>query len=318
MPAASPDRWWGLRPLSRAPEPVVAAGSAVHLSGSQLGAVLGCPRQWFLARKAQAESARSTAASFGSVVHVLAEHGARAEAEPEALSDHLEAVWDQLDFDANWLSAVERVEAESALERFTIWHEARPDRELLGTEVPLACEVDLGTERVHLTGTADRVERDAEGRVRIVDFKTAKSAPAAADVAVQDQLGVYQLAVQAGAFAAVAGEGARPGGAELVYLRLADGATSYPRVFAQPSIEDVPFPVDDPEPPSREPQPPQPQPPEPAPGEQAQPTWVHRRLAQAAEVIRSERFEARIGTGCRYCPFQGSCPAQSVGRQVVS
>jgi superfamily I DNA/RNA helicase/RecB family exonuclease len=313
VPAANPDRWWGLRAVSAAPQPVIAPGSSVNLSGSQLASVLSCPRQWFLARKAQAESSRGTAASFGSVVHVLAEHGARTDADPDALSDHLESVWDQLDFDANWLSAVERVEAESALERFAAWQESRPDRELLGTEVQFSCDVDLGGEQVHLTGSADRVERDASGRVRIVDFKTSKSAPAAVDVAVQDQLGVYQLAVQAGAFAHVAGPGARPGGAELVYLRLADGTGPFPKVFHQPSLDDVPFPLEalGIEVPSGAP----------VEADQrtvTQPTWVHRRLAEAAQVIRGEHFEARVGRSCRYCPFRGSCPAHAVGRQVVT
>ena len=55
--------------------------------------------------------------------------------------------------------------------------------------MPFTCDVELGDERVHLTGTADRVERDPDGRVRIVDFKTSRAAPAAADVALQDQLG---------------------------------------------------------------------------------------------------------------------------------
>ena len=185
--------------------------------------MLACPRNWFLARKAQGESARSAAASFGSVVHVLAEYGAHSHADHDELSHHLESVWSQLDFDAHWLSAVERVEAESALERFVTWQEARPHLTLFGTEVPFSCEIDLGSDRVHLTGSADRVERDPDGRIRIVDFKTSKTAPTAADIALHDQLGVYQLAVQHGAFAAVAGEGARPGGAELVYLRLPDG-----------------------------------------------------------------------------------------------
>jgi hypothetical protein len=48
-----------------------------------------------------------------------------------------------------------------------------------------------------------------------------------------------------------------------------------------------------------------------------QPTWVHRRLAVAAHLVRRERFVARIGPGCRYCPFAASCPAQPAGRQVV-
>ena len=144
------------------------------------------------------------------MVHVLAEYGAHSHADHDELSDHLESVWSQLDFDAHWLSAVERVEAESALERFVTWQEARPHLTLLGTEVQFSCEIDLGSDRVHLTGSADRVERDPDGRIRIVDFKTSKTAPTAADIALHDQLGVYQLAVQHGAFAAVAGEGARP------------------------------------------------------------------------------------------------------------
>jgi ATP-dependent exoDNAse (exonuclease V) beta subunit len=316
VPAANPDRWWGMRPLSEAPQPVVPPGAPVQLSGSQLASLLSCPRQWFLSRQAQGESTRGAAASFGSVIHVLAEHGARADADPDALSDHLESVWDQLDFDANWLSAVERVEAESALERFVAWQEARPERELLGTEVRFSCDLEVDGERVHLTGSADRVERDSDGRIRIVDFKTSKSAPAAADVAVQDQLGVYQLAVQAGAFEHVAGPDARPGGAELVYLRLPDGSTSYPKVFHQPSLDDVPFPLsalgieleeDAPDDASAA-----------AQAAPRDPSWVHRRLATAAQVVRGEEFDARLNTGCRYCPFRGSCPAQPTGRQVVA
>ena len=303
VPAARPEHWWGMRPLSRADQPLVAPEEPVRLSGSQLASVLACPRHWFLARKAHGESIRTAAASFGSVVHVLAEYGAYHQVDHDELSSHLELVWNQLDFDAHWLSAVERVEAESALERFVAWQEARPHLSLLGTEVEFACDVDLGSDRVYLTGSADRVERDSDGRIRIVDFKTSKTAPTAADVALHDQLGVYQLAVQQGAFADVAGDGARPGGAELVYLRLPDGDSGHPKTFQQASLDDVPFPVtlrgtaED------------------ALGEQ--PTWVHQRLADAAHIIRREDHDARIGPACRYCPFRNSCPAQPAGQQVV-
>ncbi|HSU37769.1 MAG TPA: ATP-dependent DNA helicase, partial [Propionibacteriaceae bacterium] len=296
--SARPENWWGMRPISHSAQPVVAPGDRVRLSGSQLAGVLACPRQWFLSRQAHGEGARSTAASFGSVVHVLADHSARTGADLDDLTDHLDSVWRQLDFDANWLSAVERVEAESALERFVTWQQARTEFELLGTEVSFSCIVDLGAESIQLTGSADRVERDPDGRIRIVDFKTSKTAPTAADVALHDQLGVYQLAVQQGAFAAVAGEGARPAGAELVYLRQSDGATNYPKVFQQPSLDDVPHPMSF------------------GPEDDA-PNWVHRRLTEAATVIRSERHDARVGPACRYCPFRGSCPAQATGQQVV-
>ena len=307
VPAAAPDSWWGMRPLTVADTPVASPGDPVRLSGSQLDRVLGCPRQWFLARQAQGESVRSTAASFGSIIHVLAEHGASGVADPRDLAGHLESVWNQLTFDANWLSAVERVEAESALERFATWQEARAGQQLLGTEVSFATQLDVGSERIHLTGTADRVERDPDGRIRIVDFKTAKTPPTGTEVARQDQLGVYQLAVQQGAFADVTGPDARPGGAELVYLRLSEGQGTYPRVFQQASLDDVPFPG----------LPMGPTGPPHQAGEPGPPTWVHERLAEAARIIRDEQFEARPSSRCRYCVFRTSCPAQSAGRQVV-
>ena len=232
--AARPEHWWGMRPLSRADQPLVAPEEPVHLSGSQLASVLACPRHWFLARKAQGESVRTAAASFGSVVHVLAEYGAHNQADHEELSSHLESVWNQLDFDAHWLSAVERVEAESALERFVTWQEARSHITLLGTEVEFSCDVDLGSDRVHLTGSADRVERDPDGRIRIVDFKTSKTPPTAADVALYDQLGVYQLAVQQGAFAAVAGEAHDRGAPNWCTSGSPTGTAAIRRPFSRP------------------------------------------------------------------------------------
>jgi superfamily I DNA/RNA helicase/RecB family exonuclease len=307
VPAARPTSWWGLRPVSDGAVAVQPPDEPVQLSGSQLGTVLGCPRQWFLARKASAETPRQAAASFGSVVHVLAEHSARSDAAPDAVFDHLDTVWHQLDFEAKWLSATERVEAEAALERFAAWQEARPDQVLLGTEVSFSCEVRVGADRVRLTGTADRVERDPDGRIRIVDFKTSRAAPGPADVAVHDQLGVYQLAVAAGAFASIAGPVARPGGAELVYLRLADGAAAgsgLPRVFGQASLDDQPFPLGWPDGS------------DPDAGPEL-PSWVHARLADAAAIIRAEQFPATVGPACRWCAFRTSCPTQSAGRQVV-
>ncbi len=312
---ADPDRWWGMADATSTGEPVQAPDAEVHLSGSQLASVLACPRMWFLSRKAHGDSARNAAVSFGSVVHVLAEHAARTGADPAEMAGHLDQVWEQLDFDANWLSAVERAEAEAALERLAAWQESRAERELLGVEVKFETTVDCGPERIALTGTADRIERDGDGRIHIIDFKTGKRAPSAPEVVGLDQLGVYQLAVQQGVFAAVTGSETRVGGAELVYLRLQDGQTPYPKVFQQASLDD------------------QPQlvavgdrqstgagagtGPDGTPEDLGYPTWVHQRLAEAATVIRSEQFEARIGDQCRYCPFKGSCPAQSTGRQLV-
>ncbi|MFP5282591.1 MAG: PD-(D/E)XK nuclease family protein, partial [Actinomycetes bacterium] len=51
---------------------------------------------------------------------------------------------------------------------------------------------------------------------------------------------------------------------------------------------------------------------------EAQPSWVHARLAEAVATVREERFAARPGPACRYCAFAASCPAVGRGRQVVA
>ena len=217
-------------------------------------------------------------------------------------------MWDQLSFDANWLSSVERAEAEAALDRFATWQAARPEMELLGTEVRFRVLVDLGSDRVQLTGSADRVERDPQGRIRIVDFKTSRAAPQSADVAVQDQMGVYQLAVLAGAFDELAGPGARPAGAELVYLRLPDapsGRRLLPKSFHQASLDDVPYPTDDPDD--------GPDPSDLPTDLDLQPTWVHRRLAVAAHLVRRERFVARTRPRLSVLPVRGQLPGPTRG-----
>ena len=105
-----------------------------------------------------------------------------------------------------------------------------------------------------------------------------------------------------GAFANVAGEAARPAArswSTCAYRTVSDDSSA---CFAQASLDDVPFPASE------------------TTTEQigpTKPTWVHRRLAEAADIIRTERFEARIGPACRYCRFLDSCPAQRSGEQVV-
>ena len=79
-----PEHWWGLRPLElRRTAPVVPAGR----SGPAVRAA-SWPASWpargsgSCPGRRAAESARSTAASFGSVVHVLTDHGARTGCRP--------------------------------------------------------------------------------------------------------------------------------------------------------------------------------------------------------------------------------------------
>jgi superfamily I DNA/RNA helicase/RecB family exonuclease len=286
---ADPASWWGLGDLTSAQQPMRAPDESVSLSGSAISKLMQCPLSWFLSREAAGESRWSSSVGFGSVIHVLAEAVAQGDSEPDAeqLMQCVDEVWDQLQFVAPWVAERERSEAGAALRRFVAWHLGRPDREVLASERSFDVEIAVPGDRVRLRGAMDRVERDEQGRIVVVDFKTGKRAPDAGSLRDDPQLGVYQLAVLHGALADEVGPRARAGGAELVHLRLDEAGR--PKVQSQPP---------------------------PTLGGDGR-TIAEIQLQTAAEAVRSERFVARPGPACRYCQFKRVCPARSDGRQVV-
>lgn len=297
-PSAEPTAWWGVLDHTNAELPLSRPGEPIVLQSSQVQGLLDCPRQWFLSRQARAEAGRGSAANLGTVVHLLAQHALSDQIPPDDLVSHLDDVWDQINFDAQWLAASERVEAEAAIERFAAWTEAMDSREVLGVEVDFRTQVDLGDEQVVVVGSVDRLERDAEGRLRVVDFKTGRSTPTAKKVQTMDQVGIYQLAASQGAFDQLAPGERRVGGAELVYLRKQDGQQPWPKVLSQASLDEAP---------QREE----------VATDESHPTWVHARLAQAARIIRQEKFPAQACDGCNYCPFAIGCPARRTAKEIV-
>ena len=284
---ADPERWWGVRaPTSLTAQRSGGAAGRIVLTPSQLSSVLQCPRQFFLASQAKAEPPRSSSALLGTVIHALAQHALTEGLTAENALDYLDAVWAGIPFPAPWFSTSERVAAEQAVARFMGWQEAHDDADVVGVEVPFTVDLDIEGEPVTLVGSVDRLERDAAGRLRVVDFKSGRSAPTVAEAASSEQLGVYQLVVDAGGFGPSGGSG----GGQLVYLRLGDDA--YPKVFYQPPLAERPHLGDDPE-------------------ELAFPTWVHHRLARARRTIAEGRFDATPGGACQWCAFASSCPARS-------
>ena len=290
---ADPLTWWGIHDITHNPRAVADPGAPIELSGSALESILRCPRQWFLARRARADAATSSAQSLGSLIHLLVQHAVTEGLELDTLSRRLDEVWQHLRFDAGWLAASERREAEAALTRFAAWHDHDRGREVLGVEVPFRHPIEVDGEPVVLLGTVDRLELDTSGRVRIIDFKTGRNVPTAAAAAASDQMGLYQLAVSAGAFDRLA-PAATVAGADLVYLRSNDGATPFPKVLSQPSLDDHPHPGMAPD----------------AGGSPPRPTWVHDRIAEAVGIIRDERFSAARNPGCQFCAFRVGCPSR--------
>ncbi|MGQ4387249.1 ATP-dependent helicase [Streptomyces sp. SAS_270] len=296
VPSAHPYRWWGMYepteskvPLRNRDEPVVLSGSALDQLANT------CALQWFLGREVKADAPATAAQGFGNVVHVLADEVAsgRTPADLAVLMERLDSVWNALAFDAPWKSAQEKDNARVALERFLKWHvdsnSARPGRTPVASEHDFDVTLEAGSYEVRIRGSMDRVETDTEGRAYVVDFKTGKQAPSAAEVARHPQLAVYQLAVREGAVdEAFGGARPEPGGAELVQLRQGaakkNGGETLPKVQSQ----------------------------EPLSGE-----WAGDLLAVAAGKVLDERFSPTTGQHCTHCAFRASCSARPEGRHVV-
>ncbi|MFJ9696563.1 ATP-dependent helicase [Kitasatospora sp. NPDC101183] len=292
VPAAHPDRWWGLDDPTTAPEPLRSPDQPVRLSGSGLEQLENCSLQWFLDKEVKARAPGSAAQGFGNVVHALADEvgSGRAPADLAVLMERLDTVWDALAFDAPWKSQQEKTAARDALERFLNWHVLERGRDVVATEHGFDLTLDVGGVSVRIRGSMDRVEKDHAGRAYVVDFKTGKQIPTDKSLPEHKQLAVYQLAVRAGALNELPGfDGGPPavGGAELVHLREAAAKADQdsPKVQRQ-------------EPPEGEP-------------------WIENLLAEAAGKVLAERFVPQTGGGCDRCSFRRSCSAQRDGAQLL-
>jgi superfamily I DNA/RNA helicase/RecB family exonuclease len=289
VPTADPERWWGVRERTQSKRPVADPDLPVPLSGSALTAIVDCPLRWFLQRKAGGEVPSTSAIGFGMVLHTLADAVATGTLPPDSdeLNGWLDKVWTELDFESAWISERERAEAELALRRFVTWHKSRPDRKLLGSEVPFEVLLpDTDKPAVSVKGRMDRIEQDGDGAIRVVDLKTGRTMPTKPALARHVQLAIYQRAIESRQLKQL-GDEPRSGGAELVQLRHDD--SGLPKVQGQAPLE-----VDD-----------------------NGRTWLDDAVEGAEAMVRSEEFIARRNDGCARCDVRGLCPIQPEGRESV-
>jgi RecB family exonuclease len=245
------------------------------VSPSRIEAYLRCELRALLS-DVGLRDADPVSASFGTVVHEIA-----AAAPPDATVDDLDAMleerWRELDFPARWHAANERERARRVLLRLAQWlRESRDRFELDAVETGFAVPVGDAV----LTGRVDRLERDRDGRLVVVDLKTGKSKPSDAELGEHPQLGAYQVAVEAGAF----GAGERSGGALLVQLGAAGRAEQ-----SQVPLSEAP-----------------------------DPHWARRQVGTVAAVLRGNRVSAAENAACSYCDLAACCPLQPDGRPVTA
>jgi superfamily I DNA/RNA helicase/RecB family exonuclease len=293
VPQADPSSWWGTRAASRSVLPVRDPAQPVPISASLLEDVLVCPARWFLEREAGGAAKAHQSANLGQMVHALAERVATGELvagpdDADLLMTHIDAVWGRLEFRTPWSRAREHERIRVALGRFLRWHHAN-QRRLLGTEERFSAVVDLPNgEQVQLSGYADRLELDADGRVVVVDLKTGRTAPSAPAVQRHVQLGLYQFAVDQGAVDGLVDGAAVAGGAELLQIGLEDGKDEAVVQQQSPQAEDGP-----------------------------ERDLLREQLGAVAAMLRSESFPAIAGNHCKDCDFVALCPARSAGAVVA-
>lgn len=282
VPGADPAQWYGMTPLSTEDPLWSGPDHTVTVSPSTLQTLADCPLRW-LAERHGGGDRRQLRSALGSVVHALV---ADAGAGSEKLIADLERIWDTIPFDSAWYADNELDRHRAMLEAFMAWRSAtRHELTEVGTEVEVdgaIAEPDDQLPGVRVRGRVDRLERDAEGRLVIVDVKTGKS-PATKDEAQRHaQLGLYQLAVAEG----VLSEGERPGGGRLVYVGKpsASGATEREQSALTP---------------------------------EAREEW-RQAVRQAAAATAGPQFVARVNDGCVHCPMRSGCPAHTAPRTESS
>jgi RecB family exonuclease len=286
VPGADPDEWWGLRPLSD-DGPLVAEGALVRVSPSTVESSLRCGLRWLLERHG-GNNPPSAKQGIGNLVHAAAMLVADAvdgRVDGDAVRSYVSDRFDLIELEARWLRQKERDRATAMVEKLLSWLAQNP-RKQVGIEfdfdVRLTPNEASAGRAVQIKGRVDRLERDDQGRLVVVDLKTGASVPSETEIVVHPQLASYQVAVEAGGF----GAGEASGGAEIVAV----GTTSNgPAVRTQPPLQ-----------------------------ESVDPGWAEGLVRRAAATVAASTFRAVVNDSCPYCPARTSCPVSGKGRQVPS
>jgi superfamily I DNA/RNA helicase/RecB family exonuclease len=275
VPGADPAQWWALRDVSDR-RPRRPDGIRIGVAPSALDGFARCQLQWVL-RASGGHGPSLGAQDVGVLVHEVAHTlGDTGVAEYAA---EVERRWGRLGLPPGWLSRRELARATAMTARLAGHIREAGERGWRRAASEERIRVALGTAVV--TGVVDRIEVAPDGRVRVIDLKTGSSKPTVAEIRRHGQLGAYQVAVEAGAFAA---HGGRSGGAALLQLGRAAGVSTTLQ-------EQPPLTADD------------------------DPGWAADLVESAAVAMRGAVFPATPGPHCATCSVATSCPAAPEGRR---
>ncbi|WP_179467438.1 ATP-dependent DNA helicase [Mycolicibacterium vinylchloridicum] len=275
---ADPAQWYGMTAVSTAEPLWSGAEHTVTLSPSTLQTLTDCPLRW-LAERHGGTDARDLRSTLGSVVHALIADSASS---AEQLFAKLETLWSTLPFDSPWYADNELARHRAMLAAFVAWRAGtRHELTEIGTEIDIDGVIatpDGDLPGVRVRGRVDRLERDADGRLVIVDVKTGKSPVTKDEAQRHAQLTLYQLAVAEGALA----HGERPGGGRLVYVAKPNASGATEREQSALTAESID-------------------------------QW-RQTVQQVAGATAGPQFVARVNDGCTHCPMRAACPAHTAPR----
>lgn len=276
---AHPDDWWGLREVSD-DRPRRSDTDRLAVSPSKVEAFARCELRWLLTSSGGQTGASSVATALGTLVHDIAAEVDNGDY--PAMVAELDRRWNELDLPEGWIARRQYDKATAMLDRLARLHSQSRAAgwEVVGTEIDVS--VPLG--RALVRGRVDRLERDAEGRLRVVDLKTGSSSskPKNDDLPRLPQLGAYQVAVEGGAFAE---HGTVSAGAAL--MQIGEGGGKQGALQEQGPLRD-----DD------------------------DPNWARELLENTARGMAGATYRARAGTWCRVCESRFSCPIQPEGETL--
>ncbi len=273
---ADPSSWWALTELSD-DRPLRAEGVSVSVSPSRIESYAQCSLRWLLTA-CGGEGPSVGAAKIGTLIHdIAAELG---DVDEATMAAEVEVRWGRLGLPDGWLSRRQLSEAKAMVGRLARYFEesAAGGWERVGAELEM--QVELG--RALLRGRVDRLERDRDGGLRVVDLKTGSAKPTRSDLLRNAQLGAYQAAVEHGAFAE---HGTVSAGAALLQVGKAAGVKTTVQ-------EQAPLSADD------------------------DPGWAEALVTETAEGMAGSTFVATRGPACTFCAVRSSCPVQPEGRVI--
>lgn len=236
LPGADPAEWYGLgTPSTTAPLiDLEQPDAVVRVSPSAIEKAEESSLMWFI--DAMASPASGLAASLGTLVHAVMETVSERSDRDTSLDTvwaEVEARWGQLHFEGPWHADSEKAKARVMAEGVAGYLSDFVDdgKTLVSAEGSFTTTVG----QIAISAKIDRVERNAEGAIVIVDLKTGKYPPTIKSMPEHAQLAAYQLVFEA--VHVERGIEGQLAGAKLVFAGKADKGAPY-TLRQQPALDE--------------------------------------------------------------------------------